>query len=135
VKNCIGIADFLCAYADNELPEAHKQIVEDHLQICENCSTVLKLYREISVSVTETNLPAPEALRIGVMNRIQSENIPREIDNNKQRKKYKYILTRFAPVAACLVVGLVVWQFWGTMWGSDSAESPAAAPAPPDQSR
>jgi len=130
VKNCQGIADFLCAYADGELPEANKQIVEDHLSICDNCSSILEIYREISVSVSETNVSAPEALRIGVMNRIQSENIPREFDNNKQRKQYKYILTRFAPIAACLVVGLVVWQFWGTMWGINNAASPAAAPAP-----
>ena len=129
MKNCVGVADLLCAYADNELPESNKKIVEDHLLICANCSAILRVYNEISLAVDETNVPAPEALRVGVMNRIQSENIPREIDNNKQRKKYRYILSRFAPVAACLVFGLLVWQFWGTMWGSDNAASPAA-PAP-----
>jgi len=131
MKNCVGIADLLCAYADNELNESNKLIVEDHLSICENCSAILGIYREISVSVSETNVPAPEALRIGVMNRIQSEDVPRRIDNNKQRRQYKYILTRFAPIAACLVVGLVVWQFWGTLWGNDNTASPATiAPAP-----
>ena len=139
MKNCVGVADFLCAYADNELPESHRQIVEDHISICENCSAILDIYREISVSVSETNVPVPEALRVGVMNRIQNERIPQEIDNNRQRRQYKYILTRFAPIAACLVVGLVVWQFWGTLWGtnnegmriqSNAPPAPAAAPAP-----
>jgi len=129
MKNCVGVADLLCAYDDNELPESNKKIVEDHLLICANCSAILRVYREISIAVDETNVPAPEALRVGVMNRIQSENIPREIDNNKQRKQYRYILSRFAPVAACLVFGLLVWHFWGTMWGGDNAASPAA-PAP-----
>lgn len=131
MKNCVGIADLLCAYADNELPESNKQIVEDHLSICENCSSILEIYREISVSVNETNVSAPEALRIGVMNRIQSESIPREVKENKQRRQYKYILTRFAPIAACLVVGLVVWQFWGTIRGADNTALPAAAPMAP----
>jgi len=130
MKNCIGIADLLCAYADNELNESNVQLVEDHLTICENCSAILRVYREISITVSETNVPAPDALRIGVMNRIQSETIPREIDNKKQRRQYRYIFTRVAPVAACLVVGLLVWQFWGAMWGADNAAMPAAAPAP-----
>jgi len=131
--NCIGLADLLCAYADGELTDSNKHLVEDHLAICENCSAILKVYREISDSVSDTNAPAPEALRIGVMNRIQSEDTPRATNTNKLRRRYQIILTRYAPIAACLVVMLLVWQFWGDMWGvrdyfQDNAAMPAAAP-------
>ena len=130
MKNCVGVADLLCAYADNELEESNKHIVEAHLLICENCSTILKLYSEISTAVNETNVPAPEALRIGVMNRIQSESIPQEPDNKKQRRLYKYVFTRVAPVAACLAIGLLVWQFWGSLRGINNEDMYTAAPAP-----
>jgi len=156
VKNCVGITELLSAYADGELTEANKQIVEDHLVICENCSAILKVYKEISGAINESNVPAPDALRIGVMNVIQSESIPRATDDNEQRKRYRFILTRYAPIAACLVVMLLVWQFWGSTWGNtwgisnnsalpenqmsmfastdsipDSALMPAPAAAPP----
>ena len=115
-SNCIGIADLLCAYADGELAEQNIRLVEDHLVICENCSAILKTYKEISGAVNDTNVPAPDALRIGVMNRIKSESTPRKTDNNKLRRNYRMILTRFVPVAACLVITLFVWQFWGDLF-------------------
>lgn len=125
MNNCVGIAELLCAYADGELAESSIQVVEDHLIICENCSAILKIYREVSDSVYESNVPAPDALCIGVMNVIQSENIPVATNDNKQRKRYRFILTRYAPIAACLVVMLLVWQFWGDFWGvSDMASAP-----------
>jgi len=118
VRNCIGFADLLCAYADGELPESSKRSVEDHLAICDNCSAVIKVYKEITTAVNETNVPAPEALSIGVMNRIRSEDVPRVVTVTKQRLQYKRILTRYAPIAACLIVTLLVWQFWGDLFGT-----------------
>ena len=131
--NCVGLADLLCAYADGELTESNKQLVEDHLAICENCSAILKVYHEISDSVNDTNASAPESLRIGVMNRIQNEETPRATDTNKLRRRYRVILTRYAPIAACLVVMLLVWQYWGDMWGvreyfQENTAMPAATP-------
>jgi len=126
------MVDLLCAYADGELAEHNIQLVEDHLAICENCSAILKVYKEISNSIDDTNVPAPDALRIGIMNRIQSENTPRKTDTDKLRRSYRMILARFVPVAACLVVMLLVWQFWGDLFGSPHQQdttSPLAAPA------
>jgi len=130
-KNCIGLVDLLCAYSDGELNESDILIVEDHLAICENCSAILKMYSEISDSINVTNVPAPEALKIGVMNRIMSDDIHEttEIDNKKQHGRFQFILTRYAPIAAGLVVMLLVWQFWGDLFGArNNAAIPAAAP-------
>ena len=129
-NNCIGIAELLCAYADGELEESKKYIVEDHLIICENCSAILKVYSEISSAIDETNISAPEALRTGVMNRIRSEETHIE-EKTKKHRPYFFALTRFAPIAACLLVGLLIWQPWGGNFRvSDSAEFPASAPMP-----
>jgi len=130
-NNCIGLVDLLCAYADGELTESNKQLVEDHLTICENCSAILRVYREMPNSVSETNVPAPEALRIGVMNRIESERIPVAEEKVKKRERKQILLTRYAPIAAGLVVMLLAWQFWGDIWGArDSTHAPAPAAAP-----
>jgi len=126
MKNCVGIADLLCAYADGELPESNKKIVEDHLAICENCSAILKMYSEISSSVSDTSVPAPDALRIGVMNRIQGEKISTEDEKKYKWWHHKVILTRYAPIAACIVVMLIVWQYWGTMRDGNLASQDAA---------
>jgi hypothetical protein len=125
--NCIGVAELLCAYADGELENSKIHIVEDHLLICENCSAILKLYREISTAIDDTNVPAPEILRPGVMNRIQAEEIYTDTEKIKKRKQYHFILTRFAPVAACLIVGLIIWQPWSNTFNlSDGMAMPAA---------
>ncbi|MCL2820473.1 MAG: zf-HC2 domain-containing protein [Oscillospiraceae bacterium] len=126
MKNCVGIAELLCAYADGELNDSNKKFVEDHLVICENCSAILKMYGEISSSVNDTNVPAPDALCIGVMNRIQNEETPQKATISKKRRQYRYILTRYAPIAACLVVMLLVFQFWNPI----RAFMPAGSSAP-----
>ncbi|MCL2663655.1 MAG: zf-HC2 domain-containing protein [Oscillospiraceae bacterium] len=126
--NCIGVAELLCAYADGELEKSKIHIVEDHLLICENCSAILKLYREISTAIDDTNVPAPEILRPGVMNRIQHEEIYTDTEKVKKRKQYHFILTRFAPVAACLIIGLVIWQPWRNYLDMSSESAMPAAP-------
>jgi len=138
--NCVGLADLLCAYADGELTDANKKLVEDHLAICDNCSSILKIYREITTAVDDTCVDPPAALVTGVMNRIVNEETPRAEKETVQRKRNKVILLRYMPIAACLVVMLLVWQFWGNtlftgriggeMGGSSMYDSmPAAAPA------
>jgi hypothetical protein len=126
--NCIGVAELLCAYADGELESSKIHIVEDHLLICENCSAILKLYGEISTAIDDTNVPAPEILRPGVMNRIQHEEIYSDINKIKKRKQYHFILTRFAPIAACLVIGLLIWQPWSDSQYMSGGDAMTAAP-------
>jgi len=122
--------EFISAYADDELTQSDKKQVEDHIAVCENCSALLDLYREITIAVDETSEPVPEALRIGVMNRVLNEPVYHGAENVKKRGRFHFAITRFAPIAACLVVGLLVWQNWGILRSTqDSAEAPAA-PAP-----
>ena len=139
MKNCTEINELLSAYADNELTESDKISVEEHLAACESCSALLEIYREISISAEESNVPVPDALRIGVMNRIRSEIIETEADKEPKKKKWwqhQVLLTRLAPVAACLAVVLLVWQFGGNMseggglFGRNDSAAPQAMSVP-----
>jgi len=128
--------ELISAYADGELSDPDKRQVENHISVCESCSVLLDIYREISVSVSDTNTDVPEALRIGVMNRVLYEDIPNATVNKKQQGRFHYVLTRVVPIAACLVAGVLLLQNWGIFFGvqrfagpqADSA--PAAMPAP-----
>jgi len=131
VKKCIEITELLSVYVDNELNDTDKQSVEEHLAECESCSALLEIYREISISADESNVQVPDALRLGVMNRVQSEEISAEEETEKKKWwQHQVLLTRVAPIAACLVVVLLVWQFSGNLFGMNDSSSPAAAPAP-----
>ena len=132
MKKCTEITELLSAYSDNELTDKEKLSVEEHLAACENCSALLEIYREISISVEESSAPVPDALRIGVMNRIQSEAVPSEKETKKKKWwQHQVILTRLAPIAACLAVVLLVWQFSGNMFSlNEAAPMPAPMMAP-----
>ena len=95
MNKCIDYLELLSAYVDGELAEGDKKRVEEHLETCENCSAILDLFRETSVSTDEWVVPAPDALRAGVMEKIL-----------KRPKIIRIALTRYLPVAACLAVML-----------------------------
>jgi len=131
VKKKTEITELISAYSDNELTGTDKQTVEEHLAACESYSALLEIYREISISADESNVPVPDALRIGVMNRIRSESFSAEKEVKKKKWwQHQILLTRLAPIAACLAVVLLVWQFGGNMFGMNETSAPVAAPAP-----
>ena len=130
MKKCSELLELISVHADGELTGSDKRLVEEHLSTCESCSALLEMFREISASVRESCVAVPEALRIGVMNRIHGERA-HEVNNEKQRGRFHVALMRYAPIAACLVVMLLVWQFRGDIWGvRENAMPPAAAPEP-----
>jgi len=141
VKNCTEFIELISVYADGELTGPDTFELEAHLRECESCSALLDMYREISISADEQSREAPEALRIGVMNRIRNEDIFHTTGKVKQRSRLNLVLMRYAPIAACLVAVLLLWQFWGDLWNTqdlrntqndamDAAPAPQAAPVP-----
>jgi len=128
---CTKISELLSAYSDGELDVSEKLIVENHLATCEECSAMYEIYCEISKTISEPEVAVPDALSVGVMNRVHYENtfnrpvVPET--NGKQRKRHGFMITRLVPLAACMAVVLLAWHFLGDMWGNDyAAEVPAA---------
>jgi len=133
MNKCIELSELISVYADGELASTDMRQVEEHLAACKACSALLAFYREISIASEESNVDAPKALCIGVMNRIHGERANQAAGEKKRKKGLRLVLTRYAPIAACLVVMLLVWQFWGNMQNNrlDAiAPAPAAEPMP-----
>jgi hypothetical protein len=107
VNNCAEYMELISAYADDELAGSDKQLLEHHLGMCANCSSLLEVYREVSLVATESNVPAPEALRDGVMHKVLNEGQIRAAGKSSSRKVTRIVLSRYVPAAACLAVLLL----------------------------
>jgi hypothetical protein len=124
MKNCESYIELLSVFADGELvDENDKKSLEAHLLSCDECSALLKLYSEITLTTAETKVDVPDALCIGVMNTIKNEELYKP-NTKKTKTKVNMILTRYLPIAACLVVLVLVWQFneYLVPRGSDMAD-------------
>jgi len=108
MNNCSEFIELISAYADGELTESDSKRVESHLASCEKCSALLELYREISVAEHESNAPAPDALRDGVMEKVLNFDAAHTKDAVKHRSTVRMILTRYVPMAACLAATLLI---------------------------
>jgi len=93
------------------------------------------LYREISVSMDESGVPAPEALCDGVMNKILGEEITAPPvaapagENVNRHKPFRVILLRYAPLAACLAVVLLAVPLIISSLNNTRSDQTAMAPA------
>jgi len=122
--------ELISAYADGELTESEIKRVEEHLGSCESCSAILDLYREISVAAFESNVPAPDALCAGVMEKVLSENTEVPAGNANKSKIIRIALTRYLPVAACLAVMLITLPWVMNNYDRNTENSYLAPSAP-----
>jgi len=132
MKNCIEYKEQLSAYYDGELSESEASQIKEHLLVCDSCSALLEMYKEISIVTDQESVPVPDALRIGVMNRIQFEELYGPSSSKKPQSvatrgktQLRTMLIRYMPIAACLVVVLLVWSFWGNFF---NPQTDCAAP-------
>jgi hypothetical protein len=125
VNECAEFIEFISAYADIELSDADKKRVEEHLATCVNCSALLELCREISTAANESSSPAPEVLFRNVMDIVQNESMPRAAGNVKRFGRYRVMLTRYVPIAACLAVVLLALPFVVNRSGQNADSMPA----------
>ena len=115
MNSCLDFSELISAYADNEINSADKQRLEGHISECAGCSSLLAMYREITVSAAQAAVPAPEALRAGVMERIARETDFYANGQYLRRKAIRASLARIIPIAACLaIVLLILPQFINT---------------------
>jgi len=107
----------LSAYYDGELSESDTLKLKEHLAVCDSCSALLEMYKDISIATDSETVSVPDALCIGVMNTIKAEDLYGPKKAGEKKSNMRVILTRYMPIAACLVVVFFVWSFWGSSFG------------------
>ena len=134
MDNCSEYMEQISAYADGELTESDKLKLEDHLRVCTDCSSILEVYRRITLTVEESCIPAPESLCGSIMERIASETAAQNAANMKKFKTVNRILTRYLPAAACLAFLLLtiprLFGSGGPYNRTQNASAPMSAPMP-----
>jgi len=99
----MNFLELISVYFDGELSDFDKQRVDEHLRSCVNCAALLETYNEISTAVEESLVEAPDVLLGRVMAGVNTA--PKQI---KPRRQLHRTLMRYVPVAACLLLTLVV---------------------------
>ena len=104
---CMEYFDLISAYVDDELSHEEKTDLESHLRTCEHCSSILIAFRAVSTTINESTAPVPDSIRVNVMKTIKSTGIAPGTIKTKSPISIKTVMTRFIPVAACLVLILI----------------------------
>jgi len=116
MDNCENVLELISSQIDGEITDSELQTLQAHLSTCENCSAIQALYIEMSAAISEDAVPAPESLRVGVMEIIRSgENDNKDAataiamggEGSKKKPSPIFYLKRFLPAAACLALILI----------------------------
>jgi len=124
MKNCMDYSEQLSAYYDGELSESDALKLKEHLAVCDSCSALLEMYKEISIVTDSELVSVPDALCIGVMNTVKADDLYGPKRAGEKKSSMRIILTRYMPIAACLVVVFFVWSFWGSSFGLGDSAAP-----------
>lgn len=106
MSNCEKYLDMISAYADDELNETEKSELEAHLENCEECRSVLEMYREMSAEMLSSAEEVPEGFSDGVMEKVASYE--KNISARNKRRNFG-IAGRWIGVAACIAIVLVAF--------------------------
>lgn len=106
MSNCEKYLEMISAYADDELNETEKAELEAHLENCEECRSVLEMYREMSAGMLSDAEEVPEGFSDGVMEKVASYE--KNIGARNKRRNFG-IAGRWIGVAACIAIVLVAF--------------------------
>ncbi len=113
------IKDLLPIYADNELTPVEKALVDEHIQVCDDCREELQIYLDISEELNLDSIQAPEGFHADLVEKLNA--IPKKSVFNLYKRYNKYL-----NVAAMLVFVLllsVIGLTQGNKWGQSSEEA------------
>ena len=113
--SCEELTNLISAYIDNELSEQERLTVEEHINECAECSAIMSLYREISLAVEDSLIPAPEALLSGLMSEIGGNKRTHRASALKTSSNLRFIQSKLIPLAACLAFILLLIPLFRTI--------------------
>ena len=122
MNNCEKYTELISAYADGELAARDAAELEAHINTCENCASLLAVYRDIGNAVTGQE-EAPAELLPNVMAAIRHEASEKTVENNRN-KVLRHVFTRYLPIAACLAVFLFALPRMDSIFSGAKSSAP-----------
>lgn len=105
---CSDIEAMLSAYANNEISETQKEMVEQHLVFCTECRSRLDEYIEVRQQLRLLkDTPGLESVSSSILSKI------RRGGTNLTFRWLKPALIS-VPIAAAVITGLIIWQPWNS---------------------
>lgn len=105
MNSCEAYQEHLSAYVDGELNDAEISKIKAHLEGCAECLALHELFLEIKSETQNSAESAPPELLVGVMNQVRNMPVPGQIIKPEKKPiSMRTILTRYAPLAACLAI-------------------------------
>lgn len=109
MAECSKYLELISAYVDNELSGDKKKELEQHLEGCAACRSILSAYLGINEAAHEAMAEPPESLATGVMDRLRQ--LPAEphaaVSKLKHKSTLKPVIISFIAAAACLALVFV----------------------------
>lgn len=73
MQDCKKMEQLLAAYADGELSEKQKELVEQHVATCPHCKALFSEYLALNDALARCAVPAPEGFADRVMDAVQKQ--------------------------------------------------------------
>lgn len=128
MKKCEEIEKDLPLYLDNALPSAEKQVIEDHLQSCPQCTkTLARLSKTRTMVNNLAEVEPPAWLKQKIMTRVH-----REAEKKSLLRKWFYPLRIKIPVQIFATVCIAVLAVYIYRAGEERMKEvvPSSMPAP-----
>jgi len=110
---CRECESLVWEYLDDELPEAQRRLVADHLTTCPRCTGLYQQMRSFPVPAGQLQaMPPPPDFTVRLMQRIAPLPTPNELAAQQARTSRAYngpfgTMVAFATAAAAILLGLI----------------------------
>ena len=130
MQDCKKIEQLLAAYADGELSEEQKALVEQHVATCPHCKALLGEYLALNQAIEACAVQAPEGFADRVMDAVEKQKTaaPRSVGRGVRLGRIAPFMGVGAAAVICISVAgtALVKYVIENLDGSDLVQSPEA---------
>ena len=130
MQDCKKIEQLLAAYADGELNEKQKALIEQHVATCPHCKALLGEYLALNEALASCTVQAPEGFADRVMDAVEKQKtaVPKSVGRGVRLGRIAPFMGVAAAAVICISVAgtALVKYVIENLDGSDLVQTPNA---------